>query len=433
MKKLQILLLIVYIPLASFAQSLLPEIVSDPLSGFSKIVDEYPFVISQSRNTNGSWNNLTRYTWIPATVPGYKSEKIFAQFINEEWITSILEHNAFTTDEQERITSVINEKNLTYGGSSSTEKYQYNYYYDTNGTITHINVKQALEPTFSSFFDHSTINYTYDTTGVLTKDSSYNYNSMQSNIRLYQYDENGNPTKYIEIASSTLDTLNITHYSFINNRLRSIYAQARNPNADILEPTKTDSFEYDINGNMIRRISYGVMYVGGQPIPFKPLRNETYLFNNENQMITLERKSYDENINEWKPTTKGLLSYANSKLSLIHWYNWNNTIADYDSIPNIRTIFETPTALDENNDLEQYLDATLYPNPAHGIVMLKLAPSVLQTATYVLYNTQGQLTSVPITVTNDNAIFDISNLPRGIYAVQIRSGRNQIIQKLIVN
>jgi hypothetical protein len=68
---------------------------------------------------------------------------------------------------------------------------------------------------------------------------------------------------------------------------------------------------------------------------------------------------------------------------------------------------------------------TIYPNPASDIVYV----NVNETFNAVIYNYQGQIVKNVIV---DNGQINVSNLTNGMYFLEIRTGNNVSINKILV-
>jgi hypothetical protein len=76
-------------------------------------------------------------------------------------------------------------------------------------------------------------------------------------------------------------------------------------------------------------------------------------------------------------------------------------------------------------------DALIYPNPNNGIFHLQLKNSIKQHDVKLIsiYNLQGDLI---FQTTRFVADFEIKNLSKGVYLIQIQFSRNKLTKKLIV-
>ena len=78
---------------------------------------------------------------------------------------------------------------------------------------------------------------------------------------------------------------------------------------------------------------------------------------------------------------------------------------------------------------------SLYPNPAQGQLNLAIRSNNTEQATITIYNNMGQVVSSQNTnllAGNNSIAMSITNLPNGVYFVQVRSANLQTTQKLFV-
>ncbi len=414
------------------AQSFLPEVVPEPLTGFNKINNDNPFVMTQIIGTDNLWYNLVSYTWIPADIPGYKKEKSSSQFMGDTWVQIVLEQNTFTGDAQKKLLSAIQETTIDYGSTIEKTKLKYQYTYNSNQKHSYILVQQALPASSSNFKDYYNINYTYDNTGLRIKDSTYYYTTSTSKKRFYLYN-GSNLQTLTEIDGYSGDTLNLSFYTFVDNRMHTSYTLTRNQTSDILEPLKTDTLEYDENGNILRHVSFGLYDDNGQLFPFTPLKNEEYTYDSSGQMKEMFRKSWDYNQVQWVNVSKTVFTSEGDIPRVGYRYGWNSGLMKYDQNPSVRFLFNLLTGLPYHND-DTKSDVMLYPNPAKNKVNMAFPSIVLsyESVNYEIYNMKGELVSVPVLVKDGIAEFDVSNLQQGIYQVRLISGDHVITKKLLV-
>lgn len=83
------------------------------------------------------------------------------------------------------------------------------------------------------------------------------------------------------------------------------------------------------------------------------------------------------------------------------------------------------------NDFDN-VDVRVYPNPAKDIVTVTLSQNILNTTEVSLVDIQGKTINIPKKKFNGTVELDVSSLNAGLYFIQLRSGNNIIIEKLIV-
>lgn len=198
------------------------------------------------------------------------------------------------------------------------------------------------------------------------------------------------------------------------------------------ETEASDTFDYDLNGNIIKRISYSIAFIDGQPVPLMPLTYETYGYNSLNKIDQIESKMWDNTLSAWAPSARFTFNYSSDKPTLGYLYNWNTTSQTYETNPAVRYLFALPTALNETNHT-QVADVAIYPNPATSKVYVSGSISgSLQEPVISLYNLSGQLLNVPVVYNKGVAELDISLVSSGLYFIQFQSGDNLIREKLLI-
>ncbi len=416
----------------AFSQNFMPEVVPYPVSGFSKLLDDHPFVLSQRAGANNTWSNAASYTWIPSAVQGYNKEETASQFSGNTWIMNQLAQNEFTVDNQNRIISVIEDKTTNYNGSSYRAKWKYQFTYNTQNKPSYILVQATQTAPYTNFTNNYNYTYIYNAQGKLVSDSLYNYAGQQSYRRAYRYDANGNPASLTSFSYSSDDSTSRIAYSYVNNRLHTYITSALNLTSGNWETTSADTFDYDQNGNIIKRIAYGAWMLNGEYVPYMPKTSETYSYNSLNKMDQIEKKVWDVNLSGWVNSTRYTINYNNDMPSIGYIYNWDTTSQTYDTNPAYRLLFALPTALNEAS-AAAHSDLAVYPNPATNKVFISGSMSgSFQQPAISLYNLSGQLNQAPVIYQNGVAEIDISHLSSGMYTIQILSGENVIRKKLLI-
>lgn len=82
------------------------------------------------------------------------------------------------------------------------------------------------------------------------------------------------------------------------------------------------------------------------------------------------------------------------------------------------------------NELENSTGITVYPNPANSRITVKSAGTALNSVS--IYNLYGSLISVPETITGKDRSLDLSELPAGVYTMELESSNHQITHKKFI-
>lgn len=113
-------------------------------------------------------------------------------------------------------------------------------------------------------------------------------------------------------------------------------------------------------------------------------------------------------------------------------YNNNGDPTDDDTNSNmIPDYLEADVAL--NVESLDKLSFKLYPNPAKDKVTVTLSQNILNTLKVSLVDIHGKTIDMPKKTFNNTVEIDVSSLNAGLYFIQLSSGNNLIIEKLVVN
>jgi hypothetical protein len=84
------------------------------------------------------------------------------------------------------------------------------------------------------------------------------------------------------------------------------------------------------------------------------------------------------------------------------------------------------------DEINSGMNFSLYPNPADDYVNLVFNGEPVKNVSVKVFDVRGicvvQLEKIP----GENFLLDISNLPEGLYLVNLASGKNQIYKKLMI-
>ncbi len=85
--------------------------------------------------------------------------------------------------------------------------------------------------------------------------------------------------------------------------------------------------------------------------------------------------------------------------------------------------FDYPQGITTNDKSDCYI----YPNPSNGIVNVSFASNEKYTAT--LFNSLGQKTHMK-NINNSSSTLDLTNLPKGIYLLELKSDNSRTVRKI---
>lgn len=174
---------------------------------------------------------------------------------------------------------------------------------------------------------------------------------------------------------------------------------------------------YDSIGNYTMYLSSSPPWIGVFHPTIKFLRS----FNSNQQLIQEEK--YQSIDGKWVPFDKTVNNYNDleniSQSTSFRWDQESNTW-----ILNGRTHYYYQNKSSGVKNIETY-NTKIFPNPTSGIINIS---GLTQPAEVKLYSIQGKLLK---TVNQVIRSVDISNLPPGIYILQLRSGNTQKTERII--
>ena len=92
----------------------------------------------------------------------------------------------------------------------------------------------------------------------------------------------------------------------------------------------------------------------------------------------------------------------------------------------------TPEAPTEVESLSVKLEASVYPNPSNGVFYLELKSEQVDTYQIKIFNLIGRTIESEKIETNQEYRFDLSSHPKGVYFIQVESGKEQFIKRLVL-
>lgn len=82
-------------------------------------------------------------------------------------------------------------------------------------------------------------------------------------------------------------------------------------------------------------------------------------------------------------------------------------------------------------EIKNEINLSIYPNPTTNHVWISL--SRFENSSYEIYNIQGKLIKTSTKLYTPQTRIDLSNIPKGVYLIKVRSEKNTIIEKLIIH
>lgn len=431
MKKKYFTLLLSVSFMSGFAQSILPNLPEYPFVGFEKILRDNPYVLEQSSGPNNTWNDNSKYTWIPSPVEPFKKESKTTQRINNEWRDVQLNTDSFVLDNKNRIAVAFENVNYDYPNYSYKLSLKYAFTYDNNDRPLRIVIKQAIPPTYEQYLDYYEINYSYNASGQRVKDSTYVYQSQESYINSYAYDGASNLTQTQNISGTSDTVIGTTIYTYTNNKLHTAYAVGLSNNNQWIV-MGADTFDYDNNENVVHAVRYTYTTNDGQTFFLIPSLKDSLHYNNQNQVDEIKSAYWPANNSGWKNSLKYTFNYNNNKPANGYMYTFDSVANVWYTNPSLRLLFDKPLSVKEGLETAK-LEVSVYPNPASKNVNVYIPfLNNNQEVTINLLNAEGKNIAVPALHNQKEITLDVSLLPKGVYMLKIQTNTTVISKKVLI-
>lgn len=428
MKKFYLLPVLILSSLVSQAQTIIPIIPEQTITGFQKITNENPYVLRQSAGANNTWIDAYKYTWTPSPVSPFKKDNNIIQKINNTWNTVYSAIDSFILDNQNRIGTAYEDNKYNYPSYVTRNVLKYGFTYNAANKATKIAVQQASAlnyNTYNAYFDY---NIFYNDAGKTIRDSTYYFQNNESYMNSYVYDMAGNYNKTYGVSPSG-DTVYKSEMSYANGKLHTNYVSRFDANTDSWEPSNNDTFDYDLQGNLVRSVVYATIFVSGQGPSYTPLENNQYIYNAQNRLTEMQVKTWNETSSKWVNATKYTIEYENNQAKIGYLYGGDAAGTGWLTTANGRLIFAPPVSIKTQPTDE---GISIYPNPANALVHIDI-PFANEPYTIALTNSSGKEINTPIDYGQKQAILDVTTLSKGVYFVKIKvANEATFTQKLLV-
>lgn len=144
---------------------------------------------------------------------------------------------------------------------------------------------------------------------------------------------------------------------------------------------------------------------------------------------------YEANVN-WEPVING---FANVRVDMLQLREWDNTIL---AATHGRGLYycdleggtspETTTTTNEFFKNEK-MKVNVYPNPASDYIKVEIPDYLIQNITISIFDEKGtQLKNISLTKMNNIFEINVSNMPNGIYFLNITAGNQKTTKKIII-
>ena len=396
------------------AQDLIPLPYKKPNSGFDLIRAQNPYMIRQLYANNNTWTNLQRFSWAPGPTEQSKATEGIYQWTNNNWQIVRLTTRTFVLTNNNQYSRVVERDEF----SSQKAKFRYNYTYHTNQTLDKIVVEEATDFDGETYEISYAIFLAYYADGTRKSDSTYYPQFNQSRVNTYFYNSNKQLIYSVTLDGTTGDSLNKTTFGYDGEQLSIVYGVSFNTDSDDWEVTEADSITYS-NGKITGRISYGFASVNGGGFAFQPFRNETYTYDANANLSTIEFKAWQNNA--WVNSFLLTLTYVDGKPTLGLRKNAINGV--YEATASSRYLFSIPSGLSTLHTPPNAIQ--LYPNPATQFIQINQDLALDGQKIYLINSLGKRVETVSSPSFRSNQL-DVSTLPNGMYFICIESEDGQI-------
>lgn len=271
------------------------------------------------------------------------------------------------------------------------------YNYDSSGNLVLETSAYWLEDLSDWASDHEKIENSYDTGGNILLVLIYDWSSVQNSwipsIKgEYIYDGTGNLIKWVTWSMENYDWIPGSKYEYgygASGKLASETDYVWNLNRSVWIPTTRYEYEHHTNGLRIETTKFSwnpndAIWVGSY--------RTILILDAEGDIFVLNLFNWDQNNNDWVIGTR-----------TFYYYNHLNAV-------NLRT------------EDDMFL---IYPNPTSNIINIT---GLNQPVGVKIYSVQGQLLK---SVNQVNSTIDLSDLPNGIYILNLTMGTHVLRERIV--
>jgi len=303
----------------------------------------------------------------------------------------------------------------------------------------------------AGFYYQNTYNNNNLITSKIHKSFDIENNKWKNKYKeLYKYNDNNKlDTMFFQIWGFLKDWEKYRTETYIYNDLfqpKIKLVQKNKYGGNLLENEEKQLFEYDNRGNLVE-----LLVQKWEDNEWQPKRKYSYVYNQDNKKVKTTYQKYE--INTWVYSTRYFYKYNNNKditevISEIwsatenNWVNFHLTKYEYDDDNNRILYFQknwnTETnqwiknnkyvyflsPYDPNGLVEERFDnIVIFPNPTTGIINIENE----SISDVFIYDETGKLLK---NTTNTSSI-NISNLPKGLYFLEIFSNGKHSVFNIV--
>jgi hypothetical protein len=412
--------------LGSSAQSLYPQVVEYPKTGFEYLKNNNPYILEQEMDSNGNWENVRKYSWAPAPVSGYNLFTATHVWNNNEWAAQDMTTDSFVMNTDGTIFKVFEIVEYNYPGFTSKEKYKYTFTYDNDKRINTFRIDKTPNASSNTYQAYFLSKLFYDNSGRRSFDSSIYYQQSYNYITRYDYDNDNHVVAMYNITIPENDTVYRLFYSYHNNSVKTIYGENWDNTAQAWAPQSIDSITFT-NDNPTRRKMYGYVSFNGSDLTFQPTSDYAFTYNSDGTLSTIEQKTYWNG--DWSNYMKQEFLYSNGKPTLGYRY-YTDASGAFENSASGRYLFTFLSGV--NNAAGNNQISNLYPNPANDHLQFTLNNFTGKDATYFIYDCTGKLVLTDH-VYQQNMNVNLDGLSNGVYFLNILSNNTISSRKFMIS
>ena len=413
----------------ALAQDFLPALVTFPRTGIDALQDDYPDIMEQSLDSNNIWWDSRHMTWLASDViPGLKRMKNESWRDVNGWTNVYVLTDSFILDGSSRLKTAFEDLYYNYPGFSSRQRLKYNLSYNSDGSIQLINVLEASPPTSYSFKNSYYVKPKFESSGRRIADTSYYFSSNQTNITLYIYNDVGQVTSEYYLDKKSGDTLYAAFYGYAGQHLSSAFGKSKDDVTKEWQNNNADTFEYNVKGEVMHKISYGFTSTNGVDFTFQAYNNESYEYSPTGKLSLMEQSFWDDSLKIWNKSRKYEIMYNRNDLP-ITGYIYNSRGTGWESNSQLRWIFYNLSPVPTPSTFTY--DFTMFPNPCSDYLNFDFGSIPgMSDVSLVITDIAGRVVKEAF-VSRDKPV-NVSDLTPGIYVAKFQSAEFFLSGKVIV-
>ncbi len=421
MKK-SFLLGLILLPLGFlFGQNFYPNAITMPETGFEQLRRDNPYILAFDADSAGNgWHPASRFIRAKAPNLPYTGLDIVSSWDSTKWDDNSISRDSFILDAQNRMYTVFAKNIYDYPGFYAMSKEKYIFSYDTQDRINKIDYYMTQPDSSDNYVRQSITHIIYDQDGKRIRDSIlYYYSGVQRYKTHYIYE--GNKLVATVQFNPAGDTTGKAVYTYSGDLLTSASNLGFDASADEWTLNFTDTFNYNAQNQVSRRVTAGYVYIEGE-LYFQPYRNESYEYTNDNQLSKLTTRYWY--MDEWFENQRTEVAYgSNGKAT--EGYQYQNVNGTWETAPTMKYLFNVQAGVKTVSRTQPEIN--IFPNPAADRITVHTGHSPAQIRVMDL---SGKQVFEGI-MKNDESL-DVSQWENGFYYMVVMAGEQQYARKIVV-